>query len=76
VARGDAEVLLLLPDSSERKTLAARTGALNLNEHFRVGIFFSTDSTAEKLLKDIADREMRRTPEAWRCCSNPSGLRS
>ena len=60
---GDAEVLLLPPDRSERKSLALHTGAPNLNEHFRAAIFFFTDSTAKTLLDQITANGARRSSD-------------
>lgn len=64
VEGGDAEVLLLPPETSERKSLALHTGAPNLNEHFRTAIFFFTDATAENLRKEMALKENRKAAEA------------
>src|SRR5436305_644052 len=40
---GDGEILLLPPDRSERKSMAAYAGAPNLNEHFAQAAFIFTD---------------------------------
>lgn len=53
VEGGDGEVVLLPPDRAERRTLAAFTGAPNLNEHFSRAVFFFTDTTARGLLERI-----------------------
>ena len=49
----DAEILLRPPDRGERASLAAFSGAPNLNEHFRNAVFLFTDGTGEELLKDL-----------------------
>lgn len=49
---GDAEVLLLPPDRSERKSLAAATGAPNLDEHFSNAVFLFTDAGIHRLVGD------------------------
>ncbi len=64
VEGGDAEVLLLPPDTSERKSLGIHTGAPNLNEHFRTAVFFFSDATAENLVRDMTAKESRKAPEA------------
>ena len=48
---GDAEVLMLPPDRAERHSLAAHTGAPNLDEHFKTAIFLFTDAGVRKLLQ-------------------------
>lgn len=61
---GDAEVLVLPPSKGERVSLAAFTGAPNLDEHFRSGLFLFTDDTAEVLKKQIERQgDVRRSPE-------------
>ena len=49
VEGGDAEVLVMPPHRSERKSLAAFTGAPNLDEHFRTALFVFTDGTGDEL---------------------------
>jgi len=46
---GDAELILLPPDRSERKSLASYTGSPNLDEHFRTAIFLFTEAGARAL---------------------------
>ncbi len=53
---GDAELLLLPPDTSERRSLASYTGEPNLNEHFSAGVLVFTDSTGEELRKSLRER--------------------
>ena len=42
---GDAEVLLLPPTKSERRSLAVYTGSPNLDEHFDTAVFVFSDDT-------------------------------
>ena len=64
VEGGDAEVLLMPPDRSERQTMAANVGSPTLNEHFSAGIFFYTDRQARSLLDKIrAARGARKVPD-------------
>ncbi|MEZ5354706.1 MAG: M1 family aminopeptidase [Bryobacteraceae bacterium] len=61
---GDAEVLVLPPSRGERVSLAAFTGAPNLDEHFRSALFLFTDDTAAVLKKAIASQDdARKSPE-------------
>lgn len=60
---GDAEVLLLPPDRSERRSMAAYTGAPNLNEHFTQAAFIFTDSTAQSLLEQIGSAGAKKVPD-------------
>jgi hypothetical protein len=50
---GDAELILLPPDRSERKSLASYTGSPNLDQHFRTAIFLFTESGARGLLERV-----------------------
>ncbi|MGA2714863.1 MAG: M1 family aminopeptidase [Bryobacteraceae bacterium] len=52
VEGGDAEVLLLPPNRSERKALSSYTNSPNLDEHFKNAIFFFTEAQA----RGLADR--------------------
>lgn len=64
VEGGDAEVLLLPPNRSERKSLATYTGSPNLDEHFTSAIFLFTEPTARALAEQIRARgESRNSPE-------------
>ena len=56
---GDAEVLLLPPNRSERKTLAGYTGSPNLDEHFSYAVFLFT----EAMVRGI-DEQIRAKGEA------------
>lgn len=61
---GDAEVLLLPPDRSERKSLASHTGTPNLDEHFSAAIFLFTDERLRGLLEQVRSSETaRKMPE-------------
>ncbi len=53
VEGGDAEVLLLPPNRSERKALASYTGSPNLDEHFTNAIFLFTEAQARGLAEQI-----------------------
>jgi hypothetical protein len=50
---GDAELILLPPDRSERKSLASYTGSPNLDEHFRTAIFLFTEPAARALVERV-----------------------
>jgi len=64
VEAGDAELLLLPPDRSERRSLAAYTGSPNLNEHFSAAVLLFGDDTYDNLMKQIHASEFnRRRPE-------------
>ena len=60
---GDAEVLLLPPDRSERKSMAAYTGAPNLSEHFAQAAFIFTESSARGLLERVRASGARNSPD-------------
>jgi Peptidase family M1 domain len=61
---GDAEVLLLPPNRSERKALAGYTGSPNLDEHFTNAIFLFTEVEARGLAEKIrAKGEAKNSPE-------------
>jgi hypothetical protein len=60
---GDAEVLLLPPDRSERKSMAAYAGAPNLNEHFDQAAFIFTDATAQSLLEQVRTGGSKKFPD-------------
>jgi len=64
VEGGDAEVLLLPPNRSERRALAVYTGSPNLDEHFTNAIFLFTEAQARGLAEQIrAKGEARNSPE-------------
>ncbi len=60
---GDALVLLLPPDRSERKSMAAYTGAPNLNEHFAQAAFIFSESSARGLLERVRASGARNSPD-------------
>lgn len=61
---GDAEVLLLPPDKSERRSLALHTGAPNLDEHFKTAVFLFTDAAVRNLLEQVRSSDSaRKTPD-------------
>jgi Peptidase family M1 domain len=64
VEGGDAEVLLLPPNRSERKALAGYTGSPNLDEHFTNAVFLFTEAQARGLAGQIrAKGEAKNSPE-------------
>jgi hypothetical protein len=68
VEGGDAELLLLPPDSSERRSLASYTGEPNLNEHFSAAVMIFTDGAAAELrqsLKDASPEMGALLADAW-----------
>jgi hypothetical protein len=64
VESGDAEVLMLPPNRSERKSLAGYTGSPNLDEHFTNAVFLFTEAQARALAAKIREKgEARNSPE-------------
>jgi hypothetical protein len=64
VEGGDAEILLLPPNRSERLSLASFAGAPNLDEHFQSAVFIFSDDTYPELMKLIGrGAEPRREAE-------------
>ena len=64
VEGGDAEVLLMPPTRSERRSLASYSGSPNLDEHFDAAVFvFSDDSYAEVTAALRANPFNRKIPE-------------
>ena len=63
VEAGDAEVLALPPNRSERTSLASYTKSPNLNDHFGTAAFFFSDSTAQDLVKQLPDPLSQKVPE-------------
>ena len=59
---GDAEVLVMPPHRSERRSLASFSASPNLNEHFRSAFFVATDSTTADLL-ERARQSGKKSPE-------------
>ena len=61
---GDAELLLLPPNRSERLSLASFAGSPNLDEHFHSAVFIFSDDAYPDLMKLIGKGgEPRREPE-------------
>ena len=60
---GDAELILLPPDRSERKSLAAYTGSPNLDEHFRTAILLFTEARARALLDQVRAAGAKKLPD-------------
>ena len=54
VEGGDAEILLLPPNRSERLSLASFAGSPNLDEHFQSAVFLFSDDTYPELAQLIA----------------------
>ena len=64
VEGGDAEVLVMPPNRSERLSLASFTGSPNLDEHFQTAVLIFSDDTYSALLELIAARGTpRKRPE-------------
>ena len=62
---GDAEVLLLPPNRSERRSLARYAGSPNLDEHFTNAVFLFTEAQARGLAAQIrSNQDAKRSPEA------------
>lgn len=60
---GDAEVLLLPPDASERASLASFTKSPNLDEHFHSAVFLFSDATAKDLMSQIGEAPVRHATD-------------
>ena len=60
---GDAESILLPPQTSERNSLAHFAKTPNLDEHFNSALFFFTDGTAAEVLKAIEREPVHHAPE-------------
>lgn len=61
---GDAEVLVLPPHRSERRSLVSFTKSPNLDEHFRHALFIFTDNLGSQLLDRVKQEgEDRRSAE-------------
>ena len=71
---GDAEVLLLPPVRSERRSLATFTDAPNLEEHLSTAAFLFTDGTGDDLLAQIqANPAPKKSPESGHLMLEQSG---
>lgn len=60
---GDAELILLPPDRSERKSLASYTGSPNLDEHFRTAVLLFTEPRARALLDRVRSAANKKLPD-------------
>ncbi len=60
---GDAEVLLLPPQRSERASLASFTKSPNLDEHFHSAVFLFSDATAKDLLSQMSEAPLRHASD-------------
>ncbi|HEX3682399.1 MAG TPA: M1 family aminopeptidase [Bryobacteraceae bacterium] len=60
---GDAEVLVLPPQRSERASLASFTNSPNLDEHVTSALLLFSDGTATELLAQIEKGRVRKAPE-------------
>lgn len=60
---GDAEVIIMPPQRSERASLASFTKLPNLDEHFTTAIFFFTDDTAREILDQINRSPVREASD-------------
>ncbi len=52
---GDAEILLIPPHRSERRSLASFAHSPTLDEHFRTALLLFSDGSGEELFKDAGD---------------------
>ncbi len=59
---GDAEVLVLPPQRSERASLASFTGSPNLDEHFSSALFIFSDDTARELESELQQSVIQPAP--------------
>lgn len=64
VEAGDAEILILPPQRSERASLASFTNTPNIDEHFTSAVLVFSDETANEILDQIKARDSRTAPEA------------
>ena len=60
VEAGDAELLLMPPTRSERRSLAAYTGTPNLDEHFTAAVLLFGDDTYNNLMQQISASEFNK----------------
>lgn len=61
---GDAELVLMPPQRSERASLASFTNRPNLDEHFGSALFVFSDGTAKELESEVQQTTMRPDPGA------------
>src|SRR6478672_4456089 len=60
VEGGDAEVLLMPPTRSERRSLASYTGSPNMDEHFDSAAFIFSDDSYREIAHDLAGSPANR----------------
>jgi hypothetical protein len=60
---GDAEVIVMPPNRSERASLARYTESPNLDEHFSAGVFLFSDDTNKELLEQIQSGSGKAAPD-------------
>lgn len=60
---GDAEILLMPPQRSERASLASFIKSPNLDEHFHSAVFLFSDTSAQELLSKIGEAPIRKAPD-------------
>ena len=60
VDAGDAEIISLPPQQSERASLAFFTKSPNLDEHINAAIFLFSDDTSGELLEQIEKQRVRK----------------
>lgn len=64
VEGGDAELLVLPPTASERRSLGFFTETPNLDEHFRSALMLFSDGTGEELMAKIREAgPVKKSPE-------------
>lgn len=64
VEGGDAELLLLPPNRSERRSLAIYTGSPNMDEHFQAAVLLFAGNTYSELMEQIhGNPAARKSPE-------------
>jgi hypothetical protein len=63
VEAGDAEILVLPQQRSERASMASFTKSPNLDEHFTSAVFLFSDETTKEILEQIETRPIRKAPE-------------
>ncbi len=63
VEAGDAELLLLPPSRSERRSLARYTGSPNMDEHLLAAILLFGDDTYNSLVRQIRANEFNKRSE-------------
>src|SRR5437763_10821607 len=60
VEGGDAEVLLMPPTRSERRSLASYTGSPNMDEHFDQAVFVFSDDSYRDITRDLQGNPSNR----------------